>query len=315
MAGRTGPLDGLDEVAWASLHHAYGTAEDVPGQLRALASADPEAREAARGLYGNVYHQGTRWEASPYVVPFLAALLDDPGTPGRGSVMGLLRAVALGDRDDADLPFDVGAAFARAERLTPERAEAATRRLYGYDEEDDEDEDAEDDLPEEDEADEADMNDVVVLWARDCHRAAGRVHDRIVAWTADPDPVVAAGAAELLAWYPASPAAVAALLAVPAEGRETVRASANLALAHLPAADPAVAEVLTGLLDAPHRAVALTAAVALAHRAADPFPERALTLLVEAPAHPVPADSFPLPWDRSLQGFAALSLQRLGLPR
>ncbi|ROO85688.1 hypothetical protein EDD29_3236 [Actinocorallia herbida] len=300
-AGRGDSLPGLDEVAWGSVHHAYGTAEDVPGQLRALASAEvDERRNAYRRLYGNVYHQGTRWEASPYVVPFLGWLLDDPGTPERGSVIELLRAVALGDADDSGLPFDPVLEFARADRLTPDRARAAVLCLYEYD-----------DAPE---CDEDDMNDSAVAWARDCHRAAAALQPRLIAWTRDPDPVVAATAAELLAWLPATSESVAALLAVP-EGRDLPRASANLALAHLPATGPAVPRLLITLLDAPHPAVRLTAAVALAYRAATPFPDKALTLLVEAPSHPIPSAVFPLPWTRPLMGFAALALQRLGLPR
>ncbi len=31
-------LDGLDDVPWDRLHHAYGAASDVPGLLRELAA-------------------------------------------------------------------------------------------------------------------------------------------------------------------------------------------------------------------------------------------------------------------------------------
>jgi hypothetical protein len=70
-------LAGLDEVPWAALHHAYGPADDVPGDLRALRSPDPAIRHGAHAsLRGSVYHQGTRWQASAYTVPFLIALVD-----------------------------------------------------------------------------------------------------------------------------------------------------------------------------------------------------------------------------------------------
>ncbi|MET7668326.1 hypothetical protein [Micromonospora luteifusca] len=59
-------------------------------------------------LFGNVYHQGTRWGASCHVVPFLVALADDPDTPDRAAVTALLRSVVLGDRRDDELPFDPG---------------------------------------------------------------------------------------------------------------------------------------------------------------------------------------------------------------
>lgn len=67
------PLAGLSSVDWASLRHAYGSAADVPDRLRALAAAG--GREQALGaLYGNVFHQGSRYEATAPAVPFAAAL-------------------------------------------------------------------------------------------------------------------------------------------------------------------------------------------------------------------------------------------------
>jgi hypothetical protein len=48
-------LEGLESVRWAEFHHAYGSAEDVPAQLRALSSANVEERRRARHeLGGNV---------------------------------------------------------------------------------------------------------------------------------------------------------------------------------------------------------------------------------------------------------------------
>lgn len=65
----------LDAQPWAELEHAYGSAEDVPGQLRALASADEEeAGEALGELYGCILHQGSVYEASARAVPYLAGL-------------------------------------------------------------------------------------------------------------------------------------------------------------------------------------------------------------------------------------------------
>lgn len=64
-------LAGLDEVDWANLNHAYGTADDVPGQLRALCGDDEQAQqEAVAGLFNHLAHQGTRCQASPHAVPF-----------------------------------------------------------------------------------------------------------------------------------------------------------------------------------------------------------------------------------------------------
>lgn len=63
-------LASLDMIDWADLTHAYGRATDVPDQIRALRSADPGIRDKAlHSLYGNIFHQGTRFEASAYAVP------------------------------------------------------------------------------------------------------------------------------------------------------------------------------------------------------------------------------------------------------
>lgn len=90
-------LDGLDGVDWAGLRHAHGTATDVPAQLRALRSADPEARRQARwALHGNIFHQGLRFEATAPAVPFLLELLGDLGTPDRAELVDLLVTIAIG---------------------------------------------------------------------------------------------------------------------------------------------------------------------------------------------------------------------------
>lgn len=73
---------GLDEIDWHSLTHAYGPASDVPGQIRDLASPDAETRrQAMHALYGNIWHQGTVYEATAYAVPFLIELLEAQDLP------------------------------------------------------------------------------------------------------------------------------------------------------------------------------------------------------------------------------------------
>ena len=68
-------LTGLDDRPWATLQHAYGSAEDVPAVLRALTDDDAEAAgEALQELYGNIWHQGTVYAATVEAVPFLARL-------------------------------------------------------------------------------------------------------------------------------------------------------------------------------------------------------------------------------------------------
>ncbi|MFC4120443.1 hypothetical protein [Nonomuraea zeae] len=298
-----GPLAGLESIGWAELHHAYGPAVDVPGQLRSLLSADAGARGWARHqLWGNVYHQGTRWQASCHVVPFLTELVADPATPDRAAVLALLRAVALGDRDDTQLPFDPGREFAKAESVTGDDVAATLSLLYGGAAGD---------------GDEQFVDAVAVSWDRDAYLAAARISDRFAAWTDDPDPAIAAGAAELLVWFPATASVLARLRDVPGTaGHEVARASANLSLSYLAPGEASIDDRLTALLTAAGSfGVQLTAAVALALRLGDRLPDAALRILAEARDHAgeIDARTFPIPWDRSLLGFAALALHRIGL--
>ncbi|MFD8960916.1 hypothetical protein ACFV0W_29235, partial [Streptomyces anulatus] len=63
----------LDARPWASYTHAYGSAEDVPGCLRALAGDDDAAAEEAQSeLYGSILHQGSVYEASATAGPVRA---------------------------------------------------------------------------------------------------------------------------------------------------------------------------------------------------------------------------------------------------
>jgi hypothetical protein len=90
-------LENLDKVSWSKLRHAYGAAADVPSQIRSLASANEGERgQALWELYGNIFHQGTRYQATPYAVPFLYELIAAPETPDRHDIVYLLVNLALG---------------------------------------------------------------------------------------------------------------------------------------------------------------------------------------------------------------------------
>ena len=90
-------LEQLDSIDWASLGHAYGSAEDVPHQLRSLLSEDVEIRkEALYELFGNIHHQGTVYEASSYAIPFLVEILDDPNCQVKDDIILLLACIAGG---------------------------------------------------------------------------------------------------------------------------------------------------------------------------------------------------------------------------
>lgn len=90
-------LERLHNIDWSSLTHAYGSAADVPGLLRALAADDRQARKDAYWeLYGNIFHQGTRYPATAPAVPFLLELLADPHTPDRHELLLLLTHLVTG---------------------------------------------------------------------------------------------------------------------------------------------------------------------------------------------------------------------------
>lgn len=94
---------GIDEVDWASMDHAYGPADDVPGLLYGLASADPAERESALdGMYGAVHHQGDVYACTLACIPFLFELAVDPGIRDRGGVVELLTSIGGIDLDEDD---------------------------------------------------------------------------------------------------------------------------------------------------------------------------------------------------------------------
>ncbi|HEX4811553.1 MAG TPA: hypothetical protein VFV66_02225 [Nonomuraea sp.] len=87
------PLNGLDEIPWADLKHAYGPAVDVPTALRALARPghDPERAERLDHLDASIYHQGGAvYSAGAAAVPFLVELAATPGLPLRAEIVELI---------------------------------------------------------------------------------------------------------------------------------------------------------------------------------------------------------------------------------
>ncbi|MFE0627561.1 HEAT repeat domain-containing protein [Streptomyces sp. NPDC058864] len=112
----------LDAIDWASMHHAYGTAAEVPAWLRELASPDAETRgKALSHFYSAVHHQGDVYASTTASLPFLFALADDPATPDRAAIVRLLvsigaHAVERCGYDYADGPDHKGSAVVVRER-------------------------------------------------------------------------------------------------------------------------------------------------------------------------------------------------------
>lgn len=94
-------LDGLDDIDWHVLQHAYGEASDIPALLRATFSENARDRAFAFILlHETICHQGTVYEASIYAVPFLLKMLQSDETPDKTSVAFLLATLADGYDED-----------------------------------------------------------------------------------------------------------------------------------------------------------------------------------------------------------------------
>lgn len=202
-------LEQLDDVPWETLEHAYGSAEDVPGLLRQLLSPDPKVRaEAQYALYGNVFHQGTRFSAAPSVVPFLIEMCAEPTVPDRFWLLDYWGSLITGYFNIQERPI-----WGDGERL------------HGCDEFDpgggDSDEDA--------------------LYAQTLHRIyreSLKGYPLLHALIEDPDHSVRAGAAWVLACLPTMAAETVPLLDGRDESSGWVRAASAFALGELGAAAP-----------------------------------------------------------------------------
>jgi hypothetical protein len=90
-------LEGLDDIDWGRLSHAYGTAADVPANIRDLLSSDEHRRNAAfENLFGSIWHQGTIYEATTCALPFLIDILEVSATPDHETVAMLVASIIAG---------------------------------------------------------------------------------------------------------------------------------------------------------------------------------------------------------------------------
>jgi len=107
-------LEALDAIPWSTLSHAYGEASDVPGLIRDLASPKKAIREAATWkLTSNVYHQGTVYSATAFIVPFFLEMLEAEQVKGKTWLLHFLNTIAHGssyldvhvrDEEECDFP-------------------------------------------------------------------------------------------------------------------------------------------------------------------------------------------------------------------
>ncbi len=94
-------LERLDDIRWAELGHAYGSAGDVPDTIRALASPHAaERRRALEWLWRSLCHQTTIYVATLYAVPFLLELLGSLDVQHKDDLLLFLDTVSAGSIHD-----------------------------------------------------------------------------------------------------------------------------------------------------------------------------------------------------------------------
>jgi hypothetical protein len=100
----------LDDIDWAALEHAYGSAEDVPEILAALRCADPDQREwALDRFYVGVHHQSDVYDSTVACMPFLVETLLSPNAGDRVAIAELLASICRCGADDLPDGLEPGA--------------------------------------------------------------------------------------------------------------------------------------------------------------------------------------------------------------
>ncbi|MFJ2746228.1 HEAT repeat domain-containing protein [Streptomyces sp. NPDC087440] len=120
-------LAGLDAIDWERLHHAYGSAHDVPDRLRLVCGDDEDARKNAwLDLFNTIFHQGSRYTSSAAAVPFFARIAIAGPAHARPTALTMLTRLAIDWHDQYSLPAGIDTATWRAAAAehTPEKMAA-----------------------------------------------------------------------------------------------------------------------------------------------------------------------------------------------
>lgn len=81
-------LEDLERIDWTRIKHSHGMATEFPTWIRQLRSDDPAVRqEAQENLFEYSNHQGSIYEVTPYLVPFLIELAAATDTPDRAALL------------------------------------------------------------------------------------------------------------------------------------------------------------------------------------------------------------------------------------
>lgn len=287
-------LAGLDEVDWSELNHAFGTATDVPGQLRALCGDDEQARQkAVSSLFDHLAHQGTRCQASPYAVPFLARIALAGPVPAREHALLLLTRLAVDWDEEREIIDGADIAVWRAQAA--ENSSEKLLQLYEEALATEQDEQRRRNL--------RDMRDWVAAGNPvDARDASMRSYDAVLAELPallglldDESPGVRTRTAYLLAWFPERAGTSLPLLLGRAANEDDVVAKATSLVAVGILGTTDLLGTLAAELDAEDGLVRWGAAIAIAQtarsagaKAEGPLLDRAVAELAAAAAAPAP---------------------------
>ncbi|MHA7263717.1 hypothetical protein ACX80W_10995 [Arthrobacter sp. TMN-37] len=136
-------LDELDQVDWSQLEHCYGKGAvslGVAGNMspaiagdvsRSLAALRADSSLAINdGLYSNICHQGTVYQATAYAVPFIAAVAGgDVPDEIRVPLLALLGDISIGGSHIAPDGSHAGALGIHVDALVTEALATSMARL------------------------------------------------------------------------------------------------------------------------------------------------------------------------------------------
>ncbi|TDB97251.1 hypothetical protein E1091_08660 [Micromonospora fluostatini] len=117
------PIDmsGLDQISWAELEHAHGSAEDVPDLLRQLADPFGDWNQTLEELFGDdLLHQGTCYSATAPALPFLTHMITSGALPAKQRLDLYIWLVIAADRWADGLLVDADRAAAEGRSPEPE---------------------------------------------------------------------------------------------------------------------------------------------------------------------------------------------------
>lgn len=122
----------LDSPRWNELKHAYGSAKDTPGLIKAIAKSDPAAMKKHphpwSDVYGSLCHQYSYYPATYAAIPHLVSIAENSDLDTRLQVLILCGTIkAKGVQEGGPVPQDLIEPFESAMAAMSKLALASTR--------------------------------------------------------------------------------------------------------------------------------------------------------------------------------------------